>query len=219
MPIRRCGSSAPARARRWPAGRRKVSPPTVKVVKPVRDAKVSPIEEVDIQVAAEDEYPLQEMTLHYSVNGQPEKTINLLKQKGARKADGTTMLSMEDFKAVPGDIVSIYATTKDGKNSAKTDMSFIQAVPFEFNYTQSQQQGGGAAQPGGPQAKGPAESISVKLPDLAPTERAQALAMFGIKAAGPDEIAAHMATQKPPKLPASPPPTHRPAMQPTGRVS
>ena len=56
---------------------------------------------------------------------------------------------MEDFKLVPGDIVSIYATAKDGKNTAKTDMFFIQAVPFEFNYTQSQQAGGGGGGGGG----------------------------------------------------------------------
>ena len=50
---------------------------------------------------------------------------------------------MEDYKLMPGDIVSLYATAKDGKNSAKTDMFFVQAVPFEFNYSQSQQAGGG----------------------------------------------------------------------------
>ena len=95
---------------------RKVSEPTVRITKPGKDAKVSPIEEVMVGVSAEDEYPLQEMDLHYSVNGAPEKTVSLLKEKGAKKVDGATMLSMEDFKAVPGDIVSIYATAKDGKN-------------------------------------------------------------------------------------------------------
>ena len=52
---------------------RKVSPPTVRITKPGRDAKVSPIEEVAVQIAAEDEYPLQALDLHYSVNGAPEK--------------------------------------------------------------------------------------------------------------------------------------------------
>ncbi|NDJ11735.1 MAG: hypothetical protein EBY17_11170, partial [Acidobacteriia bacterium] len=130
---------------------RKVSPPTVKITKPGRDAKVSPIEEVLVELTAEDEYPLQELDLHYSVNGAPEKTINMLKQKGAKKFEASTLLAMEDFKLVPGDIVSIYATAKDGKNSSKTDMFFIQAVPFEFNYTQSQQGGGGGGGMGGEQ--------------------------------------------------------------------
>lgn len=122
---------------------RKVTPPTLRIVKPGRDAKVSPIEEVGVQVTAEDEYPLQELSLRYSVNGAPEKTISLLKDKGAKKVDGVSLLSMEDFKAVPGDIVSLYAVARDGKNTQKTDMMFVQAVPFEFNYTQSQQAGGG----------------------------------------------------------------------------
>ncbi|MGD1070335.1 MAG: hypothetical protein ABSB15_09350 [Bryobacteraceae bacterium] len=67
---------------------RKVSEPTVRITKPGKDAKVSPIEEVTVGVSAEDEYPLQEMDLHYSVNGAPEKTVSLLKDKGAKKEDG-----------------------------------------------------------------------------------------------------------------------------------
>lgn len=122
---------------------RKPGEPAVHITRPARDAKVSPIEEVAVTVNGEDEYPLQEMDLHYSVNGMPEKVMSMLKQKGLKQAEGSTMLSMEDFKLVPGDIVSVYATAKDGRGSAKTDMYFIQAVPFEFEYTQSQAGGGG----------------------------------------------------------------------------
>ncbi len=117
--------------------------PTVRITKPARDAKVSPIEEVGVTVTGEDEFPLQALDLHYSVNGAPEKVVSMLKQKGAKQADGSTTLSMEDFKAVPGDIVSLYATARDGKNSSKTDMYFVQAVPFEFEYSQGQGGGGG----------------------------------------------------------------------------
>ena len=122
---------------------RKPGQPAVHITRPGKDAKVSPIEEVSIAVSGEDEYPLQELDLHYSVNGAAEKTVSMLTQKGAKQASGSTMLSMEDFKLVPGDIVSMYATVRDGKNSAKTDMYFIQAVPFEFEYSQSQAGGGG----------------------------------------------------------------------------
>jgi hypothetical protein len=115
----------------------------VHITKPGRDQKVSPIEEVAVALSAEDEYPLQEFDLHYSVNGAAEKTVSMLKSKGEKHVEGSTMLSMEEFKAVPGDIVSIYATAKDGKNTTKTDMFFIEAVPFEFEYSQSQEAGGG----------------------------------------------------------------------------
>jgi len=122
---------------------KKVDPPVVKITKPGKDAKVSPIEEFGVTVTGEDAYPLQSLDLHYSVNGAPEKVISMLKQKGAKTSEGTTTLSMEEFKAVPGDVVSIYATAKDGKNNAKTDMFFVQAVPFEFEYSQGQGGGGG----------------------------------------------------------------------------
>src|ERR1700733_6481879 len=130
---------------------RRAGMPTVRITKPGKDAKVSPIEEVTVNVSGEDDYPLQELDLHYSVNGAPEKVTSLLKEKGAKKVEGTMMLSLEDFKLVPGDIVSLYATTRDGKNAAKTDMYFVEAVPFEFEYTQSQAGGGGGGGGGGDQ--------------------------------------------------------------------
>ena len=69
--------------------------------------------------------------------------MDLLRQKGARQADGAATLSLEDFKLVPGDLVSVYATAKDANAEAHTDMVFIQAEPFEREYSQSQQSGGG----------------------------------------------------------------------------
>ncbi len=128
---------------------RKVGAPEVHITKPGHDAKVSPIEEVPVTITGQDEFPLQELDLHYSVNGTPEKVVSMLKDKGAKQVEGTTLLSMEDFKLVPGDIVSLYATARDGKNTTKTDMFFIQAVPFEFEYSQSQESGGGGGGGGG----------------------------------------------------------------------
>ncbi len=122
---------------------RKPGVPTVTIAKPGKDARVSPIEEVGVTVTAADDFPLQAVDLHYSVNGAPEKIVSMLRQKGAKMSEGSLLLSMEDFRLAPGDIVSLYATAQDGKNSAKTDMYFIQAVPFEFEYSQSQAGGGG----------------------------------------------------------------------------
>ena len=59
--------------------------------------------------------------------------------KGAKTADGSTVLSLENFKMVPGDIVSVYATAKDAQAESRTDMFFIQADPFEREFSQSQQ--------------------------------------------------------------------------------
>ena len=65
-----------------------------------------------MQISGEDEYPLQELDLHYSVNGAPEKIVSLLKEQGREEGRRHHLLSMEDFKLVPGDIVSIYATAQ-----------------------------------------------------------------------------------------------------------
>jgi hypothetical protein len=116
--------------------------PLVRITRPGRDSKASPIEEVPIHASAEDDFGLRGLTLHYSVNGGPEKTLPLLKGQG-KQADGTALLALEEFKLVPGDIVSVYASARDAARSVKTDIYFIQAEPFERNYSQSQQMGGG----------------------------------------------------------------------------
>ena len=125
--------------------------PNVKIVHPGADAKVSPIEEVPIQVAGDDDFALEGMDLHYSVNGAPEKVVNLLNQKGAKTATGHTTLFLEDYKLQPGDVVAVYATARDARNTARTDIMFIETQPYERNYTQSQQMGGGGAGGGGDQ--------------------------------------------------------------------
>jgi hypothetical protein len=122
---------------------RKANPPDVILARPGHDYRSSPIEEVTVNVKADDEFGLYDMSLHYSVNGGTEQTVDLLKQKGVKQSDGSTIISLENFKLVPGDVVSLYATAKDGRAESRTDISFIQADPFEREFSQSQQAGGG----------------------------------------------------------------------------
>ncbi|MGH9612206.1 MAG: hypothetical protein ACRD4P_03910, partial [Bryobacteraceae bacterium] len=121
----------------------KANPPDIQIVRPGRDYRASPIEEVTITAKASDEFALNDLSLHYSVNGGPEQTASLLKQKGAKEADGSTTLYLENFKLVPGDLVSFYASAKDARAESHTDMFFIQADPFEREFSKSQQGGGG----------------------------------------------------------------------------
>jgi hypothetical protein len=83
------------------------------------------------------------VALHYSVNGGPEQTVSLLDHAGAKSSKGTTTLRLEDFKMAPGDVVSLYATASDPHAESKTEISFIQADPFEREFSQTQQSGGG----------------------------------------------------------------------------
>jgi hypothetical protein len=123
----------------------KDEPPTVRITRPERDARVNPIEEVTVAVEGQDDFGLNELSLHYSVNGDAEKTVPLLKSKGLRIASGSTTIALEDFKLSPGDLVSLYATSRDAHSIARTDMFFVQAEPFERRYSQSQESGGGGA--------------------------------------------------------------------------
>jgi hypothetical protein len=127
----------------------KVMPPQLSIARPGGDYRASPIEEVTVGVKAADEFPLHDMHLHYSVNGGADRDVNLLKTPGAKEAENNYTLPLEDFKLKPGDLVSIYATAKDGHSEARTEISFIQVDPFEREFSQSQQTGGAGGSGGG----------------------------------------------------------------------
>ncbi len=124
--------------------------PKVSIKHPGPDAQVNPLEEVIIQVEANDDFGVAQLKLHYSVNGEPEKVIDLA-AKGTPEAKGQVTLYLEDFHMVPGDVISVYATAKDARTETASDIGFIQAMPFEKNYSQSQQGGGGGGGGGGGQ--------------------------------------------------------------------
>jgi hypothetical protein len=129
---------------------RKANPPQIALVRPGRgDYHASPIEEVTVAAKATDEYALKDVALHYSVNGGPEVTVDLLKQQGEKETDGSTTLSLESFKLVPGDLISVYASARDANAESRTDMLFIEADPFEREFSQSQAGGGGGGGGGG----------------------------------------------------------------------
>jgi len=85
-----------------------------------------------------------------SVNGSEEKAVSLSSDNRTQEAAGEHTLQLEDFKMVPGDLVSYYGVAKDGTGvTAQTEMYFLQVRPFERNYTQGQGGGGGMGGGGG----------------------------------------------------------------------
>jgi hypothetical protein len=121
----------------------KVNAPEVSITRPGRDYRASPIEEVTVSVKASDDYGLNGVSLHYAVNGGPVKSVSMLKHKGAKQSASSTVLHLEDFKVVPGDVVSVYARARDAKSESRTGMLFVEVQPFERKYSQSQLAGGG----------------------------------------------------------------------------
>ena len=80
----------------------KAQPPEISIARPQGDYRASPIEEVKVGVRAADEFGLNDVHLHYSVNGAPERVVSLLNAEGAKQVDGSHMLPLEDYKLVPG---------------------------------------------------------------------------------------------------------------------
>jgi hypothetical protein len=127
----------------------KAQPPQVAIDRPTGDYRASPIEEVTVGVKATDDFGLKEVHLHYAVNGGADHDISVLNSPGVKDADGKHMISLEELKLTPGDVIAIYATARDGHTQAQTDISFIQVDPFEREFSQSQQAGGGGGGGGG----------------------------------------------------------------------
>ncbi len=120
---------------------KKDEPPSVRIVRPGRDPRVSPIEEVPVQVEAADDFGVKALDLHYSVNGGAEQVARF-KSQGSKEEQGHTTLFLENFKLAPGDVVSMYATAADANKTAKSDILFAQAEAFDYKFSQSQQSGG-----------------------------------------------------------------------------
>jgi hypothetical protein len=70
--------------------------PVVKVVKPGRDWRASNIEEVSVRVEASDDFGLDKLELHYSVNGGEWKTATLPVE--GNQATGLETLFLEEMK-------------------------------------------------------------------------------------------------------------------------
>ena len=124
-------------------------PPIVRFEKPGRDIKVTPVEEAFLEVKAEDDFGLRTLQLMYSVNGGPEDTLDLY--DGTRRSKTVSAghtFYLEEMSLEPGDLVSYYAKATDnnrvgGRQSATTDIYFLEIRPFGRDYRQADQGGGG----------------------------------------------------------------------------
>ena len=66
-----------------------------------------------------------------------------LTRESARSLIGAHTFFLEEFNLKPGDFISYYAKARDANSETTSDIYFIEVKPFEMEYRQSQQQGGG----------------------------------------------------------------------------
>ncbi len=125
--------------------------PSIRFSDPGRDITASPIEEVYLEVRADDDYGIGDIRLVYSVNGGEEDTLAIFEGSGVSLPEVSTghTLFLEEWELEPGDLVSYYALVRDNRTRAggrpvSSDMFFLSVRPFERAYRQAEQQGGGA---------------------------------------------------------------------------
>jgi hypothetical protein len=138
------------------------APPKVTITRPMRDVRATSVEEVFSEIEADDDIGMGKLELHYSVNGDPEKTVHLYSGKPpALSVTGSHTFFLEEFGLQPGDVISYYGKAWDNNNVtgpgvSSSDMYFIQVRPFEQKYVQSQQ----GSTPGGGQGGEGQEALS-----------------------------------------------------------
>src|SRR5262249_8456631 len=120
-------------------------PPEVHIVKPASDRAVTPLEEIDIEAQADDDYGIDHLDLVYSVRGRDEKVVPFDIPKRAASVTGRRTLYLEDLDVQPGDFVSYYVRARDitrGKrsNEARSDIFFLEVKPFEQEFAMAQSQ-------------------------------------------------------------------------------
>ncbi|MEM7707951.1 MAG: hypothetical protein AAF358_20540 [Pseudomonadota bacterium] len=130
--------------------------PALSFASPARDLDAHALEEIPLNVTAEDDFGLEDLTLHIAVNGGPFTEHPLLEPAAApagesasgpdEKARRSHLLMLETLAdgayLRPGDVVSYYASARDRESEAESDLFFVSIKPFDRRVSQSQMAGG-----------------------------------------------------------------------------
>lgn len=127
-------------------------PAEIAIKFPAKDQKVSPIEELQLQATAYDDFGLKEHGLIFSLGDREPKTVTL-GQEGVAKTKHALdhVLSLELLEAQPDQLVSYYFFADDiaadgSVRRTMSDMFFAEVRHFEEIFRQGQQPPGGAQQ-------------------------------------------------------------------------
>jgi hypothetical protein len=124
-------------------------PPDVRIIRPASDKHVMPLEEVQIEARADDDFGIASLEIVFQTPGGRERAVPLGGGRGLTAA-GIHTLFMEDLDVQPGDFVTYFARARDvnrGRRSteARSDIFFLEVKPFEEEFVAAQsQQGQGA---------------------------------------------------------------------------
>ena len=127
--------------------------PSVALLTPGSDAKVSSIEEIEVSVEALDDIALHQVELVMSINGAAEQVLPFTlapREPGSsvHRARPTRVVYLEDHKLAPGDLIAYYARARDAVTDepgrvVATDIFFMEVRPFEREFREMRSGGGG----------------------------------------------------------------------------
>ena len=122
--------------------------PTLKLVFPRDDQRVSPIEEVKLQASASAAFGLQDYGIAFSVGAQEPQYVSLRTGgKPAVQAAFEKMLALEPLGVKPDELVTWFAWADDFGDDSKvrrtaSDLYFAEVRPFEEIYREDANGGG-----------------------------------------------------------------------------
>ncbi len=122
-------------------------PPAVRVLRPGGDREVTPLEEVTIEVRADDDHAVERVDLVYTVVGRAERTLPFDVPEGVSAVTGVRTFFVEDLAVEPGDVVTYFARARDSglggvSTEARSDLYFLEIRPFDNEFEEALSQGG-----------------------------------------------------------------------------
>jgi len=120
-------------------------PPDLKLARPSRDVQVSPLEELDIQANAWDDFGLQRVGLSLSMPGATQKEVVLGKSLAAKQRIPVEhTVFFEELNAQPDQLLAYYFWAEDkgpdgNLRRVSSDMYFAEVRHFEEIFRQGQQ--------------------------------------------------------------------------------
>jgi len=156
-------------------------PPDVRILRPAGDKQVSPLEEVEIEARADDDYGVRSLELVIKSAAGKEKVIPIGAPIRGSVAAGLHTVFLEDLNVKPGDVVTYHARATDvgrGRQSteSRSDIFFLEVKPYEEEFVAADSNAGAMS---GPQETGLEELIAQQKDIMAATWKLDSRARRG----------------------------------------
>ncbi len=165
-------------------------PPDVRILRPAGDKQVSPLEEVEIEARADDDYGVRSLELVIKSAAGKEKVVPIGTRVAANGSEptragpvvaGIHTVFLEDLQVKPGDVVTYHARATDvgrGRRSteSRSDIFFLEVKPYEEEFFAADSAAGGMS---GQQETGLEDLIAQQKDIMAATWKLDARARRG----------------------------------------